>query len=210
MQPVNKTEFTIDPARTALLLLHWQNDIAAPGGKIVGNMLERLAVSHTIEYTQTVLTATRKKGMLVVYVLGGHRPGYPELPPKLSPMSQMIKESGACLLGTWGSETIDQLKPADNEIVIYSHSSSAFSHTELDIILRNKSITDLVLTGIATNWIIEGTARDGTNRGYFIHILKDCCESHSDELHNWSMTNILPNLGAVIDSKSYIAALQSS
>jgi nicotinamidase-related amidase len=148
--------------------------------------------------------------MLVIYVSGVHRPGHPEMQHKLSPMSKMIAESGACLLGTWGSEIIEQLKPLENEIVIYNHSANAFNYNELDIILRNKNITDLILCGLASNWIIEGTARDGSGKGYFIHVLKDCCESHSDELHNWTLTNILPALGAVIDSKSYIANLQSN
>lgn len=210
MQQSNKIELIIEPARTALLLLHWQNDFAAPGGKLSDNMLNRLAVSQAIEHTQAVLSATRKKGILVIYVPGVHRPGHPEMPHKLSPMLKMIAESGACMLGTWGAEIIERLKPMENEIVIYNHSSNAFDYNELDIILRNKNITDLVLSGIATNWVIEGTARDGSSKGYFIHVLKDCCESHSDELHNWTLANILPAISAVIDSESYITALQRS
>jgi nicotinamidase-related amidase len=210
MQQSNHSEINIEPARTALLLLHWQNDFAAQGGKLAGNMLDRLAAAHTIEHTRAVLSATRKKGMLVIYVSGVHRPGHPEMPAKLSPMSKMVAASGACLLGTWGAKVIEQLKPLENEIVIYNHSANAFNYNELDMILRNKNITDLVLTGLATNWIIEGTARDGAGKGYFINVLKDCCESHSDELHNWTLNNILPALGAVIDSDSYIAALQNS
>jgi nicotinamidase-related amidase len=203
----NKAALTIDPAKTALLLLHWQNDIAALGGKIAGDMPERLA-AHTIEHTQAVLKATREKGMLVIFVNGSHRPGYPEAPARPSPLMTHLIKAGAVVRGTWGAEVIDQLKPLDDEIVIYNSSPSGFCYTELDIILRNKGITDLVLGGFATNWVVESTARDGANRGYFIYILKDCCNSLSDEIHNWTLTNILPVLGIVLDSKAYIAALQ--
>ena len=58
--------------------MHWQNDLAAPSGKLAKDMPERLAAAHTIENTQAVLKASREKGMLVIYVNASHRPGYPE------------------------------------------------------------------------------------------------------------------------------------
>ena len=208
MQHNNEAAITINPARTALLLIHWQNDIAAPGGRIAGNIPERLAAAHTIEYTQAVLKASREKGILVVFINGSHRPGYPEAPARPSPLMTHLIEARSVVRGTWGAKVIDQLKPLDDEIVIDNSSTSGFCYTELDIILRNKGITDIVLSGFATNWAVESTARDGANRGYFIYILKDCCNSLSDEMHNWTLTNILPVLGVVLDSKAYIAALQ--
>jgi nicotinamidase-related amidase len=208
MEKKNKTVLTIDTAKTALLMLHWQNDVVAPGGKIASDMLERLAAAHTIEHTQAVLEATREKGMLVIFVNGSHRPGYPEMAAKPNPLAAHLVEAGVLIRGRWGAEVIDQLKPLDNEIVVYNYSSSGFCNTELDLILRNKGITDIVLSGFATNWVVESTARDGANRGYFIYTLKDCCNSLNDEMHNWTLTNILPVLGVVLDSKAYIAALQ--
>lgn len=208
MENHNGVELNIDPAKMALLLLHWQNDIAARGGKAAGDMPERLAAAHTIEHTQAVLKATREKGILVIYVNASHRPGYPEIATKPFPMASHLVEAGVLVRGTRGAEVLDQLKPRADEIVIYNYSTSGFCYTELDIILRNKGMTDLVLSGLATNWVVESTARDGANRGYFICTLKDCCNSSSDEMHNWALTNILPSLGVVLDSEAYIAALK--
>lgn len=208
MENNSEAKITIDLAKTALLLLHWQNDIAARSTKAAGDMPERLAAAHTIKHTQAVLKATREKEMLVIYVNASHRPGYPEMAAKPFPMASYLVKAGVLVRGTWGVEVIDQLKPRADEIVIYNYSTSGFCYTELDIILRNKGITDLVLTGLATNWVVESTARDGANRGYFIYILKDCCNSSSDEMHNWTLTNILPSLSVVLDSQAYIAALQ--
>jgi nicotinamidase-related amidase len=207
VQHGNEAALTIDPAKTALLLLHWQNDFAASGSKIAG-VLERMAAAHLIEHTQAVLKASREKGMLVIFVNGTHRPGYPEVPARPSPLMIPLIESGFVIRGTWGAEVIDQLKPQDDEIIVHNSSTSAFCYTDLDLILRNKGITNLVLSGMATYWIVESTARDGANRGYFIYTLKDCCIGSSDEMHNWTLTNILPLLGIVLDSKAYIAALQ--
>jgi nicotinamidase-related amidase len=204
----SKSGLTIDTAKTALLLIHWQNEIASPAYKYSGNNPERLAAARTIEHTQAALQASRERGVLVIYVNASHRPGHPELPPKRAPIFGNVIANNAHVRGTKGAEVIEQLKPLDDEIIICNYSPSAFCYTDLDLVLRNKDITDLVLSGISTNWAVETTARDGACMGYFIYTLRDCCNSSSDEMHNWPLTNILPRLGLVIDSDSYIAALK--
>jgi nicotinamidase-related amidase len=203
----NDETLTIDREKTALLMLHWQHDIVLPG-KHAGNRPERIAAAHNVEHTQAVLKASREKGVLVIYVVASHRPGHPELSSVPTPVNRNIIANTAHVRGTQDVEIIDQLKPLDDEIVIYNFNPSAFAYTELDLILRNNGITHLILTGISTNWVIETTARVGACMGYFIYTLEDCCNSSSDEMHDWPMKNILPRLGAVIDSETYITALR--
>jgi nicotinamidase-related amidase len=203
------TALNLDPSKTALVLLHWQKEIASPEGRNSEGLLERLRVSGTIEHTQAVLKATREKGMLVVYVNGVHRPGYPELATRNIPLAKMMIENEFMLKGTTGVEIIDQLKPVESDIVMDNYSTSGFCYTELDLILRNKGITNIVLTGIATNMAVESTARDGFNRGYYVYTLEDCCKSVTDEMHDWTIKHILSFFGFVIDSQSYIAALNN-
>lgn len=202
-----KDTLKINPGRTALLLLHWQNDMASPSGKLAKNMPERLAAARTLDCTQAILKASRSKKISVIYVNASHRPGYPEIS---SQKSSIIVKTGGLLRGSWGAEVIDQLKPLVSDIIIFNYSPNAFSYTELDLVLRSKGITDLVLSGLATNWIVETTARDAAIRGYNIYTLSDCCQSFTDEMHNWSLTNILSVIGSVIDSKTYIACLQKT
>jgi len=197
----------INPPNMALLLLHWQNDLAMPSGKLSRDMPQRLAADHTIERVQAALKVSREKDILVVYVNASHRPGYPEVNTKPTALGGGISQVGALMRGSWGAEVIDQLKPLAEDIIIYNYSSSAFAYTELDLILHNKGITDLVLTGLVTNWVVESTARDATNRGYNIYTLSDCCQGVNEEMHRWSLANILSAIGSVIDSKSYIASL---
>ncbi len=207
MEQKNEGTMIIDRASTALLLLHWQNDIAAAGNKRSPEMLERLAAARTIEHSRAALKASREKGVLVIYVVASHRPGYPELPAKRVPLFKHVVESGTHIRDTWDSQVIDQLKPLDDEIIVYNYFPSSFYATDLDLILRNKGITNLVLSGIATNWAVESTARDAICRGYYVYTLSDCCVSRTDEMHNWSLVNILSVLGTVLDSDAYIAAL---
>ena len=207
MSQGNEATITIDRDKTALLLIHWQNDIATPGGKMADNEYPRIAAAHNIENTQAVLKASREKGLLIIYVKASHWPDYPELPPKHGPMIDHVIKVGGMIRNTWGSNIIAQLKPLETEYVIENYNPNCFSYTPLHLILRNKGITELVLTGIATHAAIENTAREGFNNGYFVYTLSDCVNSPSEENHNHSIKNILPRMGAVIDSKTFIAAL---
>jgi len=209
-QNIEMPTIAIDPVKTALLLLHWQNSVAARGGKRSGSMPERLEVAKTVQHTKAVIRASREKRMLIIYINACFRQGSPEIPAARLQSAADAARTDAYMKGTWGSENIDDLKPLNDDIIVNNFSSSGFCYTELDLILRNKAITHLVLSGVATNWVVESTARDGSNRGYFIYTLTDCCNSLNQEMHDWSVNNILPSLGAVLDSKTYITALSNN
>ena len=125
-EPSNVPTLTFDPAKTAFLMLHYQNDLAAPKGKFAGDLPKLIAAAHNIENTQAALKASRQKGVFVVYVCGSHRPGYPELPMDASGIMAGVKEAKAFLRGSWGAEVIDQLKPLEGEPVVLNFSPSGF------------------------------------------------------------------------------------
>jgi nicotinamidase-related amidase len=201
---MNNETRVINPNDTALLLLHWQNDMAAPTGKLSKNLPGRLAANLTVQNTRAILKASREAGMIVIYINASHRPGYPEI---RSSTNNIVIRSGGLVRGSWGADVIEELKPVEGDIVIFNYSQNAFSYTELDLILRNKAITNLVLSGLVTNWSIESTARDAVARGYTISTISDCCQSFSDEMHNWSVANVLTAIGSVFDAKTYINIL---
>jgi len=202
-------EEKIDRTTTALLLLHWQNDLAKPEGKSAMELPERIKAAHTLENTQAVLKASREKGILVAYVRVAFRPGMPELPDaeKHAPLASSIAATKSFVDGTWGGEIIDELKPMESEMIINNYSTSAFCSTPLDLLLRNHGIKTVVISGLVTNFVVESTTRDAFNRGYFVTILEDCVNSWSDEWHTWTLKNILPMLATISNSKAYIDAL---
>jgi nicotinamidase-related amidase len=197
----------LDPSSTALLLIHWQKEIASAQGRNAEDMPQRLRAMGILERTQAVLEATRKRGMLVVYINGEHAPGYPELGARTVPLAAMLIRREAMRQGTWGVEVIDELEPVDGDIVIPNFSSSGFCATPLDLILRNHGISNLVISGIATHVAVESTTRDAFNLGYTVYTLEDCCTSTSQEIHEWSIKHTLSFFGFVINSGSYIAAI---
>lgn len=205
--PASPPKLTIDPSKTAFFLLHWQNELVSPKGKMAGDLPKLIAAAHNIEHTQDALRASRENGVFVIYVNIRFRPGYPEFPINIGGIAGHVKEAKAFLKGSWGDEPIDQLKPLENETIIFNSSSNAFCYTDLELILRNRGITNLVLTGMCTNWVVESTARDSLNRCYSCYILEDCCNSWNRAMHDWAINNILPSFATISNSKAYIEAL---
>ncbi len=198
---------SIDPKTTALLILHWQNELVKPGGHMSTPLPGIIAASGTIQRLQNALQASREKGVLVAYVNASHRKGYPEVPRIPAPLAAGLVQSNAFIRGTWGAQVIDELEPREDEIEIANFSTSAFIYTELDLILRNRGITTVVLAGLATNWVVESTAREALNRGYAVWTLADCCHGSSTEAHDYCVKNTLPMLGVVCDAADYVEAL---
>jgi nicotinamidase-related amidase len=83
---------------------------------------------------------------------------------------------------------------------------SAFAGTELGYLLRLKDVNTVVLTGIATNFVVEGTARDAVDRGYSAVVIEDCCQTHSDEAQRFSL-EIMSYLGSVVSLDEFLAAI---
>ena len=87
-----------------------------------------------------------------------------------------------------------------SEIVIDKHTASIFIDTGFEHMLQNAGIVTVVLTGIATEFGIESSARDASNRGFYSVVVSDCVSSPDKEAHNRSLEN-MKKLITIISSK---------
>jgi nicotinamidase-related amidase len=202
----------IDPARTALVLLDYQNYNVHPDGywaQAAPGSAERAAPA--VARTTEVLTAARGAGITVIHVQNAWRDGHPDVNPH-TPWQADAKAAGRSTEGTWGIDFVEALAPIQGELVVRKRAVSGFAGTELDRLLHIHDLSTLVIAGIVTNFAAEGTARDASDRGYRVIVLADCCESVTDEMHQFSITQILPFIGEVAtaaDFKESVAATRS-
>jgi nicotinamidase-related amidase len=200
---------TADPATSALLVLHYQNGLVRDEGIFAFSGTAAQVEKHnTIEKTAAVIGAARAAGMPVVYVNIEFRPGFPELKKPTYPLIESIQERNAFLRGSWDAAVPEELAPAEQDIVVINFDSSAFSHTDLDGILRAKGVKSLYLAGIATNWVVESTTRYGAELGYDVTVLADCCQGFTDELHDFAIDKTLPYYATIAQSADFVGALQ--
>ena len=157
--------------------------------------------------TAAVIQASRAAGVVVIYVNIEFRPGFPELKKPTYPLIESIQERNAFLRGSWDAGVPEELEPGPDDLIVINFDSSAFSHTDLDGILRAKGVKQLFLAGIATNWVVESTTRYGAELGYDVTILADCCQGFSDELHDFAIEQTLPYYATISGSSDFVASL---
>ena len=79
----------------------------------------------------------------------------------------------------------------------------AFHGTALELILRTQGIGRLLLAGVATDMVVDSTAREAHDRDFAVVIAADCCIAASAEDQQRSLTT-LQKIAQVIDSKEFI------
>jgi nicotinamidase-related amidase len=197
-----------EPPRSALLILHYQNGLVRHDGIFAFSGTPVQIEKHgTLARTAAALDASRRAGIPVFYVNIEYRPGFPELRKPTYPLIESIQERNAFLRGSWDAAVPEEIEPRVGDIIVVNFDSSAFSATDLDRMLRAMDVRRLVIAGIATNWVVEGTTRQGAELGYDVTILRDCCQGFTDELHDFAIANTLPYFATISTSEEFIASL---
>jgi nicotinamidase-related amidase len=82
------------------------------------------------------------------------------------------------------------VEPKSSDVVLEKSFASIFLGTNFEFMLRNRSITTIIFTGIATEMGIESSARDASNRGFYPVVVSDCVSSIDREAHERSLKNM--------------------
>ena len=125
---------------SALLVLHFQNGVAHPDGVWGKYLFPQVEKNGSVGNARRALETARQRGMPVIYVNIAWRPGFPELPDNTCGLLKEAKDNDECLVGSWGADVIDELKPEGTEIIVINFGSDGFEGTDLDLILRNRGI----------------------------------------------------------------------
>ncbi|HEX7075320.1 MAG TPA: isochorismatase family cysteine hydrolase [Hyphomicrobiaceae bacterium] len=86
--------------------------------------------------------------------------------------------------GSWDGKVLDEIAPAEDEIVLPKTSSSVFISTNIDYLLRNLGIRQLMICGVCTDQCVESAVRDACDLGYLVTLATDACATHSQERHD--------------------------
>eukprot|EP01133_Synstelium_polycarpum_P005680 gene5680-6561_t len=105
-------------------------------------------------------------------------------------------------------EFADQLNVAKSDIMVIKRQWGAFTGTELDLQLRRRGITTIVLSGISTNIGVESTARHANELGYNLVIVEDACGARDAVQHEHTFKHIFPRISCVRSTQQVLAALE--
>ena len=180
-------------SKSALLVLDLVNELVHEDGKFAGmGYPAQVKERGVLEAASSAIGKARAKGMSVIFVRVGFSPDYREC-PESSPLLGAAKQYGALQIGDWATEFHASLDRRDSDETLTKHRVNAFFGTPLDKILKAKGIDTILLGGVATDLVVQTTARDGHDRDYAVVVLEDMCAASSPELHD----SVIGALGAV-------------
>jgi nicotinamidase-related amidase len=187
------------PARTAVLSMDMQSGIVGIYAANAPDLTGRCA---------DVLKAARSRGMRVIHIRVGFRPGLPEVSER-NRLFGAIKSSERhqqLFQGTAG-EIHPALGPEESDIVVTKHRVSAFAGTDLEMILRANGIDTLVLFGIATSGVVLSTLLEASDMDYRLVVLEDCCIDQDAELHTTLVSRVFARRTTVVTAADFVETL---
>jgi nicotinamidase-related amidase len=95
-------------------------------------------------------------------------------------------------------------------VLITKRQWGAFYGTDLDQQLRRRGIKTLVMSGIATNFGVESTARAAFDRGYELVFVEDAMSSLAADPHDFAIKELFPRMGRVRSTETLRAAIASA
>ncbi|MBB1597646.1 isochorismatase family cysteine hydrolase [Achromobacter sp. UMC46] len=198
-------------ADAAVLALHYQNDVLHPDGKIrVGLDADSGARQRLLDNAAALLDGARARSLPIVHVRIAFRPDYADLLPNCA-IFRNVATIGAVPEGQWGSAFYEGLQPlagSAREFVVKHTRISAFYGTPLEETLRVIGARRLVVAGVATHSVVEGTVRHAADIGFDVMVAEDACASADEAVHQASLASmrLIAQTGSVADAVRWAAA----
>lgn len=179
--------------KTAMLVMDMQSSI-------LGNLPDAKGV---IENVREAIGKAREKKIPVIYVRVGFRKGAPEVNMKNKAFVQR-KKSGAFENPEEWMKIEPSLMPHEDDIIVTKRRVSAFTGSDLEVVLRAQAIGHIILLGVATSGVVLSTLREAADKDYKITVLADCCADADEEVHRILMTKVFPRQAEVLRLEEWI------
>ena len=188
----------INTKSTALLVMDCQVNIV--------NSLPPPEKAKVLRNLTKAIAAARQASIPVIYVAVQFRKGYPEISSR-NPLFSTIREAGRLQEAAPDTAICEEIRPQPSEIVVTKKRISAFTGSDLEVVLRSRNIDTLVLTGVSSLGVVESTARFAFDMDYRLLVLGDCCSDRDPESNEIALTRLLPRISTVSPTDDFIAAI---
>jgi len=179
----------------ALLLMDFQ-----------AGVVERFGSAEVVRNAREALDAARSHGVPVVFVRVGFREGTPEASDRNKSFSALAGQP-AMHEDSPATQVVAELEPLASELVVVKRRVSAFTGSDLEVVLRSSDIDHLVLAGIATSGVVLSTLREAADRDYRLTVLADACLDRDAEVHRLLIEKVFPRQADVMTVADWISAL---
>jgi nicotinamidase-related amidase len=183
----------VSRTRTAVLALHYQNDVLHPDGRIrVGLAAADPARERVIAAATQLIAGARRLDLPLIHLRIAFRADYADLVQNC-PIFRQTALLGAVKEGTWGAQFYAGLEADEQraqEFALRHLRTSGFIGTPLELILAKLGVTHLIIGGVATHSAVEMTARHAADLGYEVTLAADACAAANEDVHQASLASM--------------------
>ena len=179
-------QMDINNQNTVLLVMDMQS-------AVIGNLADYNDITGKVA---KAIAFARSGNIPVFYVVVGFRPGMPEV----SMNNKILAASKERAAGRNMDEMMkidNAVAPMPGEIIITKRRVSAFTGSDLEVVLRAQGIQHIILSGVATGGVVLSTLREAADKDYRITVLSDCCTDGDAEVHNVLINKVFPRQASV-------------
>jgi nicotinamidase-related amidase len=194
----NMPEIKLEYKKTALVVIDMQKGIAS-----MSRELKPYDANQVIRNVAKLTDSFRKAGAATALVHVNTSYGKDMLNPILDVAPAWNSGNRP---SDW-AEFVDQINPSPEDIIITKRQWGAFHGTELDLQLRRRGVTAIVLCGISTNIGVETTAREAYQLGYNQVFAIDAMSAFSNEEHDATLKFIFPKIGILRNTEQVLDML---
>lgn len=177
---------------TALLVMDMQEVLlgSLPGSE---ELIQRVAKA---------IQHARQTGIPVIYVVVAFREGFPEIHPEHKSFSQLPARMPG-MTPEKMMKIAPGLAPAEGEVVVVKKRFSAFTGSDLEVVLRSGGIRHLVLSGIVTSGVVLSTFTEAADKDYRLTVLSDGCKDRDDNVHQVLIDSVFTRVADITTCEAW-------
>ncbi len=154
------------------------------------------------------VAAARSARIPIIFVRVAFRYGAPEISPKNLTFSAYV-HSGALGETDYATQVHAAVAPQSSDIIVTKKRVSAFSGSDLQLVLRSLGVDTLVLSGIATSGVVLSMLREAADLDYILTVLRDGCLDRDEEVHRVLMDKVFPRQASVVLAAEWMARISA-
>jgi nicotinamidase-related amidase len=198
----------LSPDNTAVLAIHWQNDIVQPTGAFGPIFAESVRQTGALANAVRAVRGARRLGIPVFHVLAAYDGNFRGHIAN-NALFRTVVQRNAFVRGTPGCMPCAEICPEGDEPVIEHTRINAFYGTDLVAQLLAARVSNLAITGVATNVAVDHTVREAVQAGFNTYLLEDCCCSSTPAFHDAAMMTMAVLSTHVMKHDRFLALLEA-
>lgn len=205
----------LDPSVVALLVVDLQVDFLSPDGYFARKGYDPAPLRAILPAVNAVIEAARAAGCLVVHTRQGYRADLADMTPyeRWRRRRAGLENSQVLLRSSPGFGIVPEIAVQAGDVVIDKTANGAFTHTDLDHVLRANGISHLLFAGCTTDVCVHTTLREAADRNYQCLLIEDACASGDPYAHQAAVHMVTVEdgvFGVVATAAQVVSGLRSA